>query len=62
MEKYILDKEAKSVINDMLDAEDNGRKPMYLLSPNDARASYLAMRSALSPPAPKVGIIKSVKI
>ncbi len=62
MEKYILDKEAKSVINDMLDAEDNGRKPMYLLSPNDARASYLAMRSALSPPAPKVGIIKNFKI
>ncbi len=62
MEKFNLDKEAKSVIDDMIIAETNGRTPMHLLSPSDARKSYLAMRSALSPPTPKVGIIKNFNI
>lgn len=62
MKKYSLDKEAKSVIDDMRAAESKGKLPMYLLSPSEARASYLAMRSALSPSPPKVGLIKNFKI
>ena len=52
---------AFSIIKDIRIAENSGERiPMYNMNHMEARASYLAMRSALSPPAPK--ILKSINI
>ena len=56
-----LHPEALSIIKDIRIAENSGERiPMYNMNHMEARASYLAMRSALSPPAPK--ILKSINI
>ena len=56
-----LHPEAFSIIKDIRIAENSGERiPMYNMNHMEARASYLAMRSALSPPAPK--ILKSINI
>ena len=56
-----LHPEAFSIIKDIRIAENSGERiPMYNMNHLEARASYLAMRSALSPPAPK--ILKSINI
>ena len=56
-----LHPEALSIIKDIRIAENAGERiPMYNMNHMEARASYLAMRSALSPPAPK--ILKSINI
>ena len=56
-----LHPEAFSIIKDIRIAENAGERiPMYNMNHMEARASYLAMRSALSPPAPK--ILKSINI
>ncbi len=56
-----LHPEALSIIKDIRIAENSGERiPMYNINHMEARASYLAMRSALSPPAPK--ILKSINI
>ena len=49
-----LHPEALSIIKDIRIAENSGERiPMYNMSHMEARNAYLAMRSALSPPAPK---------
>ena len=56
-----LHPEAFSIIKDIRIAENSGERiPMYNMNHMEARASYLAMRSALSPPTPKV--LKSINI
>ena len=56
-----LHPEALSIIKDIRIAENSGERiPMYNMNHMEARASYLAMRSALSPPTPK--ILKSINI
>ena len=56
-----LHPEALSIIKDIRIAENSGERiPMYNMNHMEARNSYLAMRSALSPPAPK--ILKSINI
>ena len=58
-----LHPEALSIIEDVRLAEKSGEKiPMYKMSHIEARNAYLAMRSALSPPAPEVLKIQDIKI
>lgn len=63
MNKNDLHPEALAIINDMEKAEKTGDKiPLHKMSTIDARNAYLAMRGSLSPPAPKVLIVKNLKI
>jgi len=58
-----LHPEALSIIHDIREAEKSGERiPMYKMNHVEARNSYLAMRSALSPPAPNVYKILNIKI
>ena len=55
MQDNELNPDALEIINDVRIAEKSGERiPMYKMNHLEAREAYLAMRSALSPPAPDV--------
>ena len=63
MQDKELHPDALEIINDIRIAEKSGEKiPIYEMNHLEAREAYLAMRSALSPPAPEVLKIKEIEI
>ena len=63
MQDNELNPDALEIINDVRIAEKSGERiPMYKMNHLEAREAYLAMRSALSPPAPDVLEIKDIEI
>jgi len=63
MQDNELHPDALEIINDVRLAEKSGERiPMYEMNHINARESYLAMRSALSPATPDVFEVKDMKI
>ena len=63
MQDHKLNSDALEIINDVRAAEKSGERiPMYKMNHIQAREAYLAMRSALSPPAPNVSKIIDIEI
>ena len=63
MQDHELNPDALEIINDVRVAEKSGERiPMYKMDHIQARQSYLAMRSALSPAAPNVFKIIEMEI